>query len=556
MKSTKKISRKMHLIIILFLLLILTGVLYVVTAETTETQQHINKWNEINDKLKYSDLEDENPTFTNIETTAYYTPVLEDFNGNWCSPKKGSCFKSTQEIIEYYNKNTITECINQRNAGYCCIPPEDRGFYEEVKCQGSGYANGKIYHHADIKPDTQDEGFLNNNKQNGITAKGTDPTKQRTVAINPKSGTECFIPYWQKMYIYFGKDNTWNGVYMAEDTGSAFEGECKIDVYVGKGKNELDHNGRHVNGNPKIYLLDEEGEVIKPEQGKLQTGNVVGKIYSQYANTVQVEGITEIINPTSEAIQEILKKCEPKTTISEKEKCVLKYLNETKVITIKNNCGEGNMPIHTIKEAKKQNTTIGGYVTQIINKSDKKEIHITIKDETDTAKIILSMSQNNDKKINIGDYLISTNPVYEKGDIKTKYSDTIINGPDVTKSELRKILVQIAECGTAIQNACNCEIKTNQLKNITYKNNELQAQNGISILTDYIINQKSSFTINFEKEFIKKNGDIFEKTTNQANQNQICKPTEKYLLMCSYSDTNDAQSYTTNEVFRFTTQIK
>jgi 3D (Asp-Asp-Asp) domain-containing protein len=93
----------------------------------------------------------------------------------------------------------------------------------------------------------------------GVTKTGTNPTKKRTVAVNPVQGSPCCINYDTEMYIDFGRGNEWNGVYKAEDTGSAFRGECKIDVYGGVGLEELEESRSQVDSSPRIWLLDDDG---------------------------------------------------------------------------------------------------------------------------------------------------------------------------------------------------------------------------------------------------------------------------------------------------------
>lgn len=65
----------------------------------------------------------------------------------------------------------------------------------------------------------------------GITASGTKAKPNRTVAVDPK-----IIPLGSILYIEFPEEyNHMNGLYVAEDTGSAIKGN-KIDIFFGEDK--------------------------------------------------------------------------------------------------------------------------------------------------------------------------------------------------------------------------------------------------------------------------------------------------------------------------------
>ncbi|MFC1723827.1 3D domain-containing protein, partial [Nanoarchaeota archaeon] len=61
-----------------------------------------------------------------------------------------------------------------------------------------------------------------------------------SIAVNLRRGTNCYIPRWSRVYIKYPKPNhPFTGWYIAEDTGGAFGGKCKIDVFLGAGKQSV-----------------------------------------------------------------------------------------------------------------------------------------------------------------------------------------------------------------------------------------------------------------------------------------------------------------------------
>jgi 3D (Asp-Asp-Asp) domain-containing protein len=131
-----------------------------------------------------------------------------------------------------------------------------KGFYEQVRCQGSGTCDGQTYNYATVSPtDKTQTGPIQ-------TASGTTPTPKRTIAVNDDYGTNCYIPYGSKVQLDFGKDNPWNGVYIAEDTGKAITG-CRIDVYVGSGKEAITQATRDGLGKTKV-----KATIIEQGNGK------------------------------------------------------------------------------------------------------------------------------------------------------------------------------------------------------------------------------------------------------------------------------------------------
>ena len=127
---------------------------------------------------------------------------------------------------------------------WCVIPESQRGFYEEVQCQGSGVSKtGQAYSYSgpgvkSIQPTPEASTPI----PHISTARGTIPVAHKTIAVAPD-----MIPYGSKVKIEFigCRDqvccDAWNGEYLAEDTGIAMTNDWNrgiphIDLYVGEGK--------------------------------------------------------------------------------------------------------------------------------------------------------------------------------------------------------------------------------------------------------------------------------------------------------------------------------
>jgi 3D (Asp-Asp-Asp) domain-containing protein len=234
------------------------------------------------------------------KTTGYYTPNCEQFKDEnnqvqWCH--EGGCLTTTQQIKEEYQEKT--SCVD--DASWCCIPEDERGFYESVKCQGSAKCEGKLYHSSTIKPSKNDGVYTSGGEphQNGVTRTGTDPEPKKTIAVNPNPDSECYIPYGSKVRIDFGPDHPWTNTYVAEDTGSAFRGDgkadngnCKIDLYTGVGQDSLQTTADITRENIDVYILEWGSDEVPVRQTDRDTSRTTsqphasGSTRAEYTQTV------------------------------------------------------------------------------------------------------------------------------------------------------------------------------------------------------------------------------------------------------------------------------
>ncbi|MFH1840473.1 MAG: 3D domain-containing protein [Nanoarchaeota archaeon] len=136
--------------------------------------------------------------------------------------------------------NTWTTTNEEKLGGTAACVKYPKGFYEAVKCQGSGVDNNFItYTYKCIKHDSTG---CNDPPTDilGKTTVNTGPRAFKTIAVNIQDGTECYIPLGSYVYIEpkSGYDNgEWTGWYIAEDTGSyTIDSRCQIDIYAGLGE--------------------------------------------------------------------------------------------------------------------------------------------------------------------------------------------------------------------------------------------------------------------------------------------------------------------------------
>jgi len=151
-------------------------------------------------------------------------------------------------------------------SGWCVIPENQRGFYEEVQCEGSGVSKtGKIYSYKTIKPEEEESIPV----EKIGTATDTKATPHRTIAVAP-----AMIPYNSIVNIKF-KDcknkqccQVWEGNYIAEDTGFRMQEDWKrgiphIDIYVGEGRKAIEET---------TCLPDNAVLTVQPPDGTGPTG--------------------------------------------------------------------------------------------------------------------------------------------------------------------------------------------------------------------------------------------------------------------------------------------
>jgi 3D (Asp-Asp-Asp) domain-containing protein len=172
-----------------------------------------------------------------VRSTVYYLPNCADFS-SWSTT----------------NNPSLT------GPQACKIPLASRGFYEDVKCQGTGYCDGKYYRYNTIKITKE----TSPTSTGAYTKCQSTPEAHRTIAVNAQPGTPCYIPLNSKVRIDFGGDS-WDGEYIAEDIGASITG-CHIDVYVGEGKTELQAGKNAVDGYAKVSII-EKGDNICPRTG-------------------------------------------------------------------------------------------------------------------------------------------------------------------------------------------------------------------------------------------------------------------------------------------------
>ena len=141
----------------------------------------------------------------------------------------------------------------QPGSNACTVPISQRGFYEDVKCEGTGFTNaGKLIYYSKIQTTREASEANMYTPQDVISKKNIIKAvrPKRTIAVNPDKGTPCYIPSGSRVYIkYPDPTSPFTGWYVAQDTGGAFHGKCAIDIFLGVGK--------QTGPNPTVSKTDE-----------------------------------------------------------------------------------------------------------------------------------------------------------------------------------------------------------------------------------------------------------------------------------------------------------
>ncbi len=454
------------------------------------------------------------PTLTEIETTVYYSPTCEDFE-SWCSPEKGSCFETTTQILEFYPDNqNIQNCVKNRAGGWCCIPESHRGIYEEIKCQGSGVCEScegdicvpEVYSYSNIQPTQQDSIPISGDFERGRTRIETDPKEKWTVAVNTDPTTDCYIPDGTVMYIDFGPGHAWSGLYRAEDTGSAFEGECKMDIYAGVGEEKEAQARREVSGRrPEIYLLEpkqpapsilstiklaDEYEFISREdyldeiiaaqpetQIDLRPGQG-GVIVLPYSFGISLNAIKHFYDSIQSFSDEVLRSCS-NLKYEQRAACAYKKAREYEEKGIKiTNCARSQIPLNKKDIQENQKLNISGIIKEI--KKTTEQINLTIQQiHGEKLNLTLKLPQQYHSHIRdeVGAYIELKNmTIKQQNPLILKYEETtpvlaaeiFMVIPSLSREwpkekNMQTIALKAADCQTTQDCICKIDlIETNQ----------------------------------------------------------------------------------------------
>ena len=463
--------------------------------------------NPITGRVTYSDLEDVNPTFTNIEATVYFTPEYPDDFEGWCSPvSEAGCFETTSQIIDQYRSSrNVRTCVEDRRAGWCCIPEQHRGFFEEIMCQGSGVYDGRVYHFEDIATTPQDSVALQGYER-GITATQTDPEPKRTVAVNPEAGTDCYIEYGTHMYIYFGENNPWNGVYIAEDTGSAFAGECKIDIYAGVGRAAMEEARQYITRYPEIYLLDEEGIPKPPVPARVgDVSSVSGGLSAEYGYEYESVEFIDFFNSVKGFAEGVIGTCEGED-FNAKPTCANNYASEAlgqHGLEVEMSCRPEEFPEVTVEDITRgriedgRRVRLAGALELVLEENeappgiepDDNSRYIMIRDVITksnmyvrlydaTGQIVDDEFMEDGVSVEEGTFLEFEGYVWNDSDarlLEVLYVEDISFGLTYYKKELlRSFALSMADCASSPQDSCYCNVSAPEGYNaVTFMSNRV-----------------------------------------------------------------------------------
>ena len=476
--------------IILILITILT-----ITVAQAMPETEINR---VTNQIR-PQIQQQEPTFTNIETTVYHTVSSEDTT-QW-----------TTGASQQYDVST--------RLGWCVIPQSQRGFYEDVKCQGSGVHEDRVYQFNTIEQTPQDSIPIEPQYTRGRTAKSINPQPKWTVAVNNQPGTPCYIPYGTLMYIDFGPGNPWNGIYRAEDTGAAFKGQCKIDVYAGVGLQASQEAEQHVSGKtPDIYILAPATPVAPPSLSPTKLADEykfvtqeeyvskhgsetittryipeldkdltqVGELILPYSSLNRIKGIKNFYDEIKKFSNEVLQKCENEPHL-QKTACaheIAKKYEEKITIT---NCLENTHP--PIRQKNIQPNTQINISGIIKNKQQNEKITIELaQPRGETINITAELKFELKNMPNLENEYIKLTNVNVTQNTQNKINITIQNQNQIrlpmttneelkTKQNIQNIALQASDCKETPQD-CKCTINTQtQEKEIKLLKNTITTQN-------------------------------------------------------------------------------
>jgi 3D (Asp-Asp-Asp) domain-containing protein len=449
-------------------------------------------------------LNEQKPVFENIVTTVYHSVKSTDFP-QW-----------TTGVSNEYDLTT--------SIGWCIIPQSRRGFYEDIKCQGSGVHEGRVYQYNTVELSPADSIPIDSRYTTGRTAKQTNPKPKWTVAVNNQPGTPCHIPYGTLMYIDFGAGNPWNGLYRAEDTGSAFRGECKMDVYAGVGLQESRNAEQHVSGKtPKIYVLEpsspsppsslshdklaETYRFLTPEEYAARHGsatitsryvpqldsnlNQIGEITLPYSSLNVILGLRNFYDTIKEFSNEVLGEC---SNVPQEQKlaCAYNKAKEYEDKIIINHCSE-ELP-HTIHHnylETNNSVNIAGIIRKNIEEEREGPNKLILEIEQIRGEILnIHMKMSIPALIllnsNINDFVIINNAnITNKEDnyieieieeLKQISFPAENNKSWIIQENMKQIALTSSDC-TSSNNNCLCEIKlieTNKKNTIIPRNHKFR----------------------------------------------------------------------------------
>lgn len=461
-----------------------------------------------------SEIEDMRPSYTNILATVYYTVESEDK-----IQSNGEIMWSNPEAQERYDLST--------DKGFCVMNKTERGFYEEVRCQGSGIHKGQLYNYATVKPTEEEsspvEGIDSSKFSRGVTKTNTNPTPKRTVAVNPVPGSTCCINYDSEMYINFGRGHPWSGTYVAEDTGSAFRGECKIDIYAGVGNEELERvrgllDSQNMGKNPEIYLLDDDaycGPGSIDAAGNSRTPNVRGSQKANYKNRGSINDLATPIFSYQQFVSNITSRCGD-AAYEAKSECFTNTISdfaESNNLEWNEACKSSKSVFNTTMEHARSNPPVesAGIVTELTEYDDHfivnfidyvnaKPHRLRLDKDTFENGALEVDGEFDIKTFNISEDLredtifkLRNNVKYISSDeltIAVDVVDNIIFNPlTLTKELVREPALKIADCAMSTQNNCTCNFEIDSVRGIQVANNiispiNLDADSGVTTLAN------------------------------------------------------------------------
>jgi 3D (Asp-Asp-Asp) domain-containing protein len=415
--------------------------------------------------------------YPSTKITGYYTAYCQDFtrpNGDlkWCH-EPGDCITTVEELKQEYPGET--ECIEKSR--WCCIPENERGFYEAIQCQGSGVCDGNLYNYESIST-TPKQGILETGERYGYTASGEPARPEKTVAvIRPQDDANCGIPYGTRLYIDLGPQNQWTGEYTAQDTGSAFregtrDGQCKIDVFTGSGAEAKQVANEITRDNVDVYILewgdDETTPNFNADRDRNTPAQTTGYTAAQYSYMTLLPEVAKIWN-TAQNTKEELESCDASST-----ECIQDVLEDqtTEDISVSQSCNV--QPLNTEPPLQQELVTRGTVVSASDIRSQDGAVTRTITLETSAGETQFTLESTDAENLRVTEgreavlfSYFNQQPTFSGG--TAIYLDSFNVDRDATfrsqttpaESELWDVLLGLAACETS-ETPCVCETNSSR----------------------------------------------------------------------------------------------
>ena len=132
-----------------------------------------------------------------------------------------------------------------------------------------------------------------------------DLTPKKSVLVNSIPNTPGFVPIDTHLYLYFGRDHSWNGIYRADVRGPNIQGRGTLKIYLGDDE-ELKNDALSLGvggSRPLIYVLDSSLNVIEGQS--IGVPPTLGEYRTSYVHTLNYTKPKEIFERARSLVESV-----------------------------------------------------------------------------------------------------------------------------------------------------------------------------------------------------------------------------------------------------------